>query len=63
MAVSVVWPIIGTVVALGGPIVKISRSKPTGDYGQIGQGLGDALLLMFGVVASLLAWLVWALAR
>ena len=36
--------------------------RPTGDYGRIGQGIGNAILHGVALIVSLIVWLVWALA-
>jgi len=36
--------------------------SPSSGYGNIGKGLANALVLAVALIASLMAWLVWAVA-
>lgn len=54
-------PLAVTVVSFGVATAKQDNS-PTGDYGRIGQGIGNAMIHGVALIASLVAWLVWAVA-
>lgn len=56
-----VVPLAVTVAAFSIAIAK-SDDRPTGDYGRIGQGIGNAMLQGVALIVSLVAWLVWAIA-
>lgn len=36
--------------------------KPSSDYGNIGKGIGNAMIYGLALIVSLMAWLIWALA-
>ena len=54
-------PMMITLLCFGWSIWRVSTSRPVGDYGQIGQALGLALLLALSCIISLASWLIWAL--
>lgn len=56
-----VLPLAVTALSFGIATAK-ADTKPTGDYGRIGQGIGNAMLQGVALIVSLLAWLVWAIA-
>lgn len=62
MSVTIGWwavPAIITLVAIGGPLLP--DPAPRG-YSDIGTGIVGVFQLLIGVVVSLVAWLIWALA-
>lgn len=39
---------------------RIQDTSPAGDYGRIGQGIGNAVVCGVALIVSLVAWLIWA---
>lgn len=56
-----ILPLAVTVVSFGVATAKADNG-PTGDYGRIGQGIGNAMLQGVALIVSLAVWLVWAIA-
>ena len=62
-SVSLGWwllPALVTIAAFGWSTHRQDRS-PSGDYGKIGQGIGNAVLHGIALIVSLIAWLVWSI--
>jgi|GEM_PF-1821831 len=54
-------PLAVTLLSFGFSLVRVGTSEPYGDYGMIGQALAFAFMMALSLIASLVAWLIWAL--
>ncbi|ASY64469.1 hypothetical protein SJ05684_c30450 [Sinorhizobium sojae CCBAU 05684] len=54
-------PLAVTLLSFGFSLVRVGKSEPYGDYGMIGQALAFAFMMALSLIASLVAWLIWAL--
>jgi hypothetical protein len=53
-------PALVTVAAFGWYAIWSIQQPASSGYGAIGDGLAHALLLSIAIIASLVAWLIWA---
>ncbi|TGT90896.1 MULTISPECIES: hypothetical protein [unclassified Mesorhizobium] len=63
MTVTISWwvlPLTTTIVAFAWALWNGDYRPATG-YGSIGKGMANAFLLAVALIASLIAWLIWAL--